>query len=476
MTPARENEPRSSVWFIFAAVVAGLGAAFFLWGSWCAFPDSNWNEMRLAPAFALRYGITLYPLVGDGPLSTWIYGPVGAAINLPATLADSPAHAIAVAGVINSLTLILPFALICGSDSSHRPPGLALRALVFALCILSLPSLCLIFQVADHAAAALGLLSTWILTRHRSPGTARIGWAAGLCVLAAWSKQTSALLAVAHILGLLAMRERGAALRYAIIVVGLAAATLGVTSISFGFDNLWLNLVEIPARLPWGDIGDKLDRRGGDFVIYVVIVPILALATARYAPPQDPATARLLRFALIAYTVFLPAGLAAFFKIGGDMNSLHAWYFLLPALVIAWVGYAQNHPARALGPIIVTTLLLALRFPYFLSLPSTPANGKIRFAERFARANPETLWFPYNPVITFYSDNKLYHVEDGLATRHLAGLPLREQAFHRSLPSRLTAVIYPVVQTHRFSLQLIPAFRARTVLGEWAVFTKIPTP
>ena len=51
----------SSNWFVVAGLLAVAAAVAYLWYGWCWFPLYEWNEMRLAPAFALRHGVTLYP-------------------------------------------------------------------------------------------------------------------------------------------------------------------------------------------------------------------------------------------------------------------------------------------------------------------------------------------------------------------------------------------------------------------------------
>lgn len=144
-----------------AAAVAGVAAGLFLWRCWCAFPASYWNELRVAPAFALRFGFPLYPGLDDGPLSTWIYGPVGAVVNLPATFASSAAGAVLIAGVINIVMLVGPMIAVCLNATELRMQGWKVQLLALALCILLLPVFSLTFQVADHSSIAFGLLSCW---------------------------------------------------------------------------------------------------------------------------------------------------------------------------------------------------------------------------------------------------------------------------------------------------------------------------
>jgi hypothetical protein len=95
-----------------ALVAAALGVLGCLWNAWCEFPFYSWNDVRLAPAFALRHGVNPYPLIGDGPLFTWIYGPVSLFLHLPATFAGTAQGALQTAAVVNALLVLLPPAVV----------------------------------------------------------------------------------------------------------------------------------------------------------------------------------------------------------------------------------------------------------------------------------------------------------------------------------------------------------------------------
>lgn len=452
-----------------AAVLATIGALAYLWLGWCAFPLSNWNELRLAPTFALVHGVTLYPSLDGGPLSTWIYGPVGLLVNLPATLAHSAIGAVQTAGAMNLLTLVIPLAVVCFGFADLRARGWSTCLFALALSVLLLPATALQFQVADHTAIALGLLAC--VTLARSAGR-HVLLAAALCALAIWAKQTAIFLLPALACWLWSIGERTAARRFLGWSALFGGAIFVVCGLAFGFSALWLNLVTIPAHLPWGDAADKLARRAPQLALQLGL-PLVLLALLRRSgrwPARDTETGRFLGIVLCAAVASIPLGLPAFFKVGGDLNALHWWFYLVPALAAAWL-------ARGLPPVVsllLAVVVLLARIPEFRSLPATPQTAALAHAERIARANPGTMWFPYNPLVTYYADGRLYHVEDGIATRHLAGLGLREASFRRYLPARLTAVVYPAYQTDFFALQLLPEFDRRLSVGAWTVFTRAP--
>ncbi|HWA85416.1 MAG TPA: hypothetical protein VG710_04275 [Opitutus sp.] len=451
-----------------AALAALTGAITYLWLGWCAFPASNWNELRLAPTFALVHGETIYPPLDGGPLSTWIYGPVALLVNLPAALAASAATAVRIAGGINILVLVAPVAVICFGAAELKSRGWAGRMLALALPVLLLPATSAQFQVADHAAVALGLLSCFALARAPERN---VFVAAALAVLAAGAKQTAIFLLPAQAAWLFATGARPAGRRYLLWCAALGGIFGAASGLAFGFRELWLNVVAIPARLPWGDAADKLARRAPQLAAQLTL-PWLALPWLRRRgcwPDRRSETGRLLELVLYAAVAFVPIGLVSFFKIGGDVNVLHWSFYLVPVLAVAGVARAAPPPGVQLA---LVALVLLARVPDFLSLPARPQIAALQHAERVARANPRNIWFPYNPLVTFYSDRRLYHVEDGIATRHLAGFGLSETGFRRHLPPALAAVVYPAGSPDHFALQLLPEFNHRIPLGAWDVFTR----
>lgn len=473
MNASRAPARSASRWL--PPLAAAAGAALYAWMSWCAFTDVTWNEVRLAPAFALRHGWPLFPALGGGPLSTWIYGPLGAAANLPATFASSTVGALQLAGLINALTLTVPLAVIFFGAEELRRHGWPTRLLAFALGVLTLQFLSLVYQVPDHLAIALGLLSCWCLARHAAPSTADTALAAALGVAAIWTKQTAVFLVPALALFLLSLGAPRACARFLAWTVALGTATVALNAAIFGADNLWFNLVTIPGHLPWADLGEKISERLPQLLAFVALPWALLIWLRRggRAPQIDSQSGRFLRCATFAALAVLPIGLAALCKIGGEIHLIHSGFYLFPALVLAWLARTPPTPVVALA---VVGVALALHAPEFSTLPLQPRTQRVAIAEQLARANPGRLWFPQNPLVTFYADGQLYHVEDGLVTRHLAGFGVRERDFLRHLPPQLTAVVYPAATNDTFSLQLLPQFTAHTTVGPWVLHQRAPSP
>lgn len=450
-----------------------MGVAACLWAAWCEFPVYAWNDLRLAPAFALRHGIDPYPPLGGGPLSTWIYGPLGIFVNLPATFAPTALAALQSASLINAAVVIGPLALIFFGSSELRARSLAIPLLALLVAILFIPRPNLVLQVADHAAIAAGLLASWLLARPRSPSGLTLAAAAALTAIAVWSKQIALFLVLGQVIYLVMASGKATALRYVAWVALFGFAALGVFVAAFGFANLWFNLVAIPGKLPWAEFRPRLMQRPAALVTQILI-PALGLWALRQRglwPDREKESGRFFQVATLAAAVMLPIGLIGFFKIGGDTNLLHSWDYLLPAGLL--LLFAQDHGARtALRVTLVVVAGLLLRREDLFRIHPRPLTGQYAAAEALFALQPGKLWFPQNPVLTFYADGRLWHTEDGVATRYLANHGIREPDFRRHLPPGFQAVVYPSVMTHPFVMALLPDFNQEIRLPFWVIHTR----
>ncbi len=459
-----------------ALLLASVAALLCLWRAWCEFPIYSWNEARLAPAFALRHGINPYPLIGEGPLSTWIYGPGGILINLPAAFASSAPGALQVACLINFLVLIGPLAWIFFQSRELHDRGLPVRWLALALAVLLIPRPNLVLQVADHTAIAFGLFSCWFLTRYAVPSRFDLACAAGASVVALWSKQIEVFLVAAQLVYLFLTTDRLAASKYLFWLAGFGVLSLSLVVWYFGWDHLWLNLVVVPGRLPWvGDIADRIAMRPWSLLAQIV-VPSLALTGLRFTrhwPKAETGESRFFLMMIFAYIAMLPVGLAAYLKIGGDTNLFHSWDYLLPGCLLIWLAADKmSAKTQACGILAVTLFCLVLRRGDILSLPRHPFTGHFEAAEKMMATHPHRLWFPRNPLITFYADGQLWHSEDGVQTRFLADFGIRQVDFRRYLPPDIEGFVYPSAVEVPFSKPLLMEFNHSTRLPFWTLFTR----
>ncbi|MEO7700412.1 MAG: hypothetical protein ABIZ04_14405 [Opitutus sp.] len=471
MRPSSNLVVRSSIAVCLIALM--LGAAACLWIAWCEYPVYAWNEVRLIPAFAFRDGINVYPNIGEGPVFTWIYGPVGFLVNLPATFASTPLRAVRIAGCINGLVVLGPLALIFLTATELRRRSPVTLPLALSLAVMLIPWPNLILQVADHTAIACGLISLWILAKRPTPKSADLALVAGLAVLAVWSKQIAVFLAAAEFSFLFLRGQRGAAWRYFGLFAFFNLIALAVFASLFGFANLWLNLVEIPARLGWADFISRLEFRRNSLVGQV-LVPLVAIGLflkLKGWPKRETESGRFLQLGILAFLAMLPVGLFAFFKVGGDINLLHSWDYLMPAALLYGLATEATPPKRVGLALAATVIALVVRSD-ISHYPKRPFVEHFAVATALTSQYPHKVWFPQNPIITYFADRKIWHSEDGVSTRFLAGYGIKEAELQRNIPPQLQALAYPSVNTFPFSLPLFADFNQKNTIPYWVFYTR----
>ncbi len=148
----------------------------------------------------------------------------------------------------------------------------------------------------------------------------------------------------------------------------------------------------------------------------------------------------------------LPLGLAATLRDGGAINSLHGYSLMLPFCLLellAWlkivlpkITLSLPRPLWFAIAIIAVALAASPRWTETARLPHAPMVAAIHEAETLARRFPGEIWFPWSPLISFYSEGRHYHDEDGLYVRQVSGvLPKRELAYGYLPPKwRVTAM------------------------------------
>ena len=469
--------PGSSTSTRWLGLLAALAAAVWLWACWCLFPVSDWNDVRLAPAFALARGAPLYPGETSGAVGTWIYGPLPALLLWPATWASSAAEALLTAGALNLLLTVGAIAAVCAAWPA--PAGRTLRPadrlLAATLAIALWPGATFQYLQADNFAVALGLLGNLLLVRTQS-AAGRWG-AAAFAVAGLACKQTSLGVVAAQIVWLGAVAGRGEALRHLGRCAGLGLA--GGTAIvgAFGWEGIRLNLFILPNALPWTD---EPVRRLLDLAPHLsiqLLAPVLILLLCRRA-----VWARESRLLLpsLAWLCALPPGLLSLMKIGGTLNSLQGFTLWLPAALLA--GLAGLRGARRASWLYAGVALLAVticgaRLARFTSPPWLPRVEHYRQADYLARTFRGEIWFPWNPLVTIYSENGFYHAEDGLYVRFLAGHAITQSHARAYLPPRMCVIALLHGDTGwGIALSLRPANAQRADFGFWTLYSWPPGP
>jgi hypothetical protein len=451
-----------------AALAIATGATLaWLWVCWCLFPVSVWNDVRLAPSLALLRGIDFYPPQDSGIVTTWMYGPLPAILWTPAVLASSAIGALLAAGTIN---LVLTVAAIAATAAYW--PGSATRGQRFAaglLAILIWPYASFQYLQADNVAIALALFGNLLLVRARRP--AHFWIAALLAVAPIMCKQTSVGIAAAQIVWLAVVHGRQAArlqvLRCAVTGVALGLAVFG----PLHWQGVWFNMVTVPGSLPWAPdpVGRVVDMTPELLVQLAIPIIILAAARRRIFTAGSPVLLPALTFVCT-----LPPSLAAFFKFGGTLNSLQGFSLWLPAALLWLVELARAKPALGRQVVLLgavaTVVIAGCRFGRLSAFPTTPFTRHYEQAAQIATEFPGQIWFPWNPLITAYSEGKFYHAEDGMCMRYLANRPLSLQHARAGLPEQIRVIALPKGGTHwGIAVSLKPANAQVQDFGYWTL-------
>lgn len=453
---------------VMLLLIAAAGVLLRFWTSFCFFPLPEWNAVRLAPTFMLRFGPTPYPGLEGDAITTWIYGPVPLLLNLPATLAGDVLGATLVAGALNLLWTVVPVAITVASLAPHFALSRRDRGWVLLLCLAVWPNASLQFLQADNAAVGFGLLANVLLARTRGATRRDLALAALCTALAVWSKQpmVGLVLAQAIWLGLVAGPKTAA--RYALIFTGFSLGLGGLFVAWFDFGPLWLNLVQIPGRIPLSpDLAERAVLLWKDLVVSVGL-PIAGVIAFRRTVWASESPWLL---AALSWLCLLPTGLVAAFKIGGASNSLLGYLFLVAPAMAGLVWWLQRIAARtaqawaAAAVVAVLSQQMAAAF----QLPLRPVTTHLEEATQLATKLPHQVYFPWHPLVTWYADHRFYHTEDGLYTRGVARLgPARETA-RQGLPERWSMTAVQGWRENGVFREFEPAGLQRGAFGKWTL-------
>jgi hypothetical protein len=475
---ARPPKSAASLGSTGLLLLAGGGVAAWLWVCWCVFPVSVWNDVRLAPAFALARGLPVYPGEASGAVGTWIYGPLPLLLSWPATWAASAAHALMIAGAINLLMTVAAIATVCAAWPVPVEANVTRsdRLLAMALAIALWPRASLQYLQADNVTVALGLIGNLLLVRSRASAWR---WGAAVCAVAGLAcKQTSIGVPVAQIIWLGVTAGRTEALRHLGRCLATGLAFTVAIGVGMGWNETALNLFTLPSHLPWTN---AVVRRFVDLAPVLsihLVLPALVMLTCRRATWRR---ASVLLLPSLAWVCALPSGLAALLKIGGTINSLQSLaYWLPPALVVA-LGAARRRRWQAWVSPGVALACLGICAGRLAGVHSwRPLTEHYRQAEFLARSFPHQIWFPWNPLVTVYSEDRLYHAEDGLYVRFLAGHALTLAHARADLPPQMCVIALPRGGADwGIALSFLPPNARRAEFGLWTLYSwsaEVPAP
>lgn len=339
--------------------------------------------------------------------------------------------------------------------------------------------------MVDQVAIGLTLLSSWFLVRSiHEPNKGRLGWAAILAVLAVWTKQIAVIIPLAQLFYLgFFRRDRSRLLRYTVWLLGTGAAISVCMVLVFGLEPLVFNLWIVPgahALKGWTAFANDV----GIFVAQAVPCVVLTgvLATFVRKAPEQPAAGflkDLIGLLLTIAAVEFPLNLLGANKVGGGLNSFHAVPLLFTAAMLTFIAAAGWWQARLFGPRLMLTAslsaLVGLAFllkeiPFRLSPMPDLEAGRIIAAQYRGQ-----VYFPDNPLIVWWTERKIHHLEYGLVDQAVGGFSVTKKRYFEYLPEIPRVVIYPKGRTG-LSLQIIPALRRIDLSETYDFYASPPQP
>jgi hypothetical protein len=417
-------------------------AGFRVWCCLCAFPEQEWNDVRLRAAFLIADGLPLYPGLHTGPITTWIYGPVLPLLMLPVTFASEIETVLMLAGVMNAFLLCGTIAFTCllWPAPAGRSWSRLARLGALGLTLLLLPQTFFIFIQADNTSLAFGLISLTSLARAHA-GNQKLWWwlAAATAGAAAFSKLHGVTLPMAELAWLWFAGSRSQFRQFlgklALVGAGLILITLGVAATP---SAAWTMMVKIPAHLPFAS---DLGQRCAEMLPYYVQLVGLPLLLLLLTKPKASLFSSTLSLPVFAWLASLPLGLAGTLTWGGAYNSLHGAFFALPIILVVLLAQSPlpAWPHRALWVavwVLAPFVILGTDKVSVWQLPKIPALQMPREATLMAGQQGDRTWMPWRPLAMRLATGRHDHDEDGLHIRQLTGFfPGRTHAFSQ-LPPR----------------------------------------
>ncbi len=433
ITLPSSGEFSKSAWFRLGMGLAMLGLAPLLWCVLCTAASSGfpWNAARLAPSFALAYGLPIYALRDSGQQLGWIYGPGFVIWNLPATLFQSPTYALFLAAVWNVLTWLVPFGLIL------RAAGVVNGWMVFAsaaycgVLVLgsSATNYMFSFVHVDALCVGAGLVACLALHRAATEGNARwLHLAAAGAVASFWTKQTAIMLVPAMFAWLWQEGHRRMWWPLFFWCVVYAAASTLVFFIYFGAPEILFNLWLVNVRKPWrggpvflaAELGRMFFATWAWLPLAVLVGWLRRTTDEPRAPFEAGALVRLLLWCAVTQ---LPLGIAAALKDGGGLNSLHSLHYLQLVLLIftfhALTRRRRGKTHRWLVPGCLWLAAVAVPLGNAAVYVSDPGfrwtfSHRQELLVKLAREQPGRFYFPWNPLATLIAEHKIQPLDDAL--------------------------------------------------------------
>jgi hypothetical protein len=242
----------------------------------------------------------------------------------------------------------------------------------------------------------------------------------------------------------------------AIFIIGTLGASLCVSA--FGWNAVFLNLWQVPARHPWA-IGLKgfalvglefLEHASGFIVLFACLWVLDLRFRSQPSTFRESILARPWIVPAAAALLALPISLMGRLKVGGDINAYHSIYYLIAAIgmMAARLTSLENRCSvgiriGCLSLTILGNIFLFFHHPGLMRTEFLFRNSRLEAEYRFALKHPGEVFFASDPLATLYSDRKLYHQGYGVYDRVLANFPPSSRQLREHIPARMRWVMTP---------------------------------
>lgn len=437
--------------------------------------DLPWTSIRLAPAFALAQGYSLYSMPDKPPWVMVGYGPLYPVAYLPSVFARHPISAVTLATLLAHFYILAPMGLLCsmlGSranpETEGRPFPWVLGLLLFALVTHLAPSLTYVTAGvhADAPAFGLFLLACYAVLRAEAVNeTGQMRWLLTAGVLAGLSATCKVNLAAGALALLIWITRVFGAKRAApyLLASAIAGAVMyGGAIVHDGFDAVMLNLRQ-PAKMPWFTFSDVtiLAPAGSSFEFadkvrafltfsrsYLQVYGPLVLAIAILARANGEAQrATRMAWLFLFLALFLtPASIASIAKYGGDVNSRALVSLPLTLAAICVLAAAVQRGSRSA---LVGTYAAVAAAALMVALPLKEGAQRIWVKTTLVEsylvisADPARWYFPYDPLAHLLGEGKFRPNIDVVYSYGASGFPVDASAFTTAMPENLRYIALP---------------------------------
>ncbi len=415
------------IWLGFSLVAYSWHETFFFW-----------NQIRLAPSYALSLGAPLYGHLDKDPLVWHLYGPFAPIFYYPAILVSHPLTAL-VLGICMSWGIMLIAFWSClrvWGASISKTVGILL--FIFALAFHFRIAWDLFRIMADLPAVGFAFLALALAWRGKS------FWCGFFLLLSLASKQT--MFPMVLFVCWMLFYKKGT-LREMLYGIGIAGLPL---LIGLGLTDQLQTMVDSTILLPLSHPWKNFDSGESHFHTYLsqLIGPqswlLLGFILSRIGAQPFIRTKEIqwIRFCSVLGIVFYCVGALQSCKIGGTTNaffpSLMIFYSLLPMWALWFCESTKERFSLVkkigsglailfLGIIAVQSLLLINELKTMTPHPAS-------LAYQNCIEHPKRTYEIHLPLSQMMAEKRVYHIGDVLQNCDLGRTPVPEENQKRWLP------------------------------------------